>query len=252
LCRLVEQSTVVSKGNSQMPDLSLPIENRLLAALPIDDYQRLLPYLEKIALKLRQVLYDAGDVINYVYFPNKALISLVSRMKNGASAEVGMVGSEGMVSTSVFMGGKTIPYQAIVQGSDGAMKLHVATLIEEFNRGGALQTLLLRYTQALHIQVSQTAACNRLHSLDERLARWLLMTHDRVQSDRMELTQEFLSTMLGVERSGVTLAAITLQNEGLIKYSRGKITVLDRIGLERASCECYDRVKIIFDELLKV
>jgi CRP-like cAMP-binding protein len=233
-----------------MPDLSPHIENRLLAALPTVDYQRLLPHLEKVSLKLKQVLYEAGDVIDYVYFPNKALISLVSRMKNGTSAEVGMVGCEGMVSPSVLMGVNTMPYQAIVQGSDSAMKLHAATLKEEFNRGGPLQTLLLRYTQALHIQVSQTAACNRLHSLDERLARWLLMTHDRVQSDRMELTQEFLSTMLGVERSGVTIAAITLQEADLIKYSRGKITVLDRTELERASCECYSRVKSIFEELL--
>jgi CRP-like cAMP-binding protein len=236
---------------SPMPDTAPPLGNRLLAALPADIYRRLLPQLEKITLKLRQVLYEEGDVINYVYFPNQALISLVSKMKNGTSAEVGMVGSEGMVSTAVLMGGKTMPYQAIVQGSNGAMKMTAAALKEEFDRGGPLQTLLLRYTHALHIQVAQTAACNRLHSLDERLARWLLMTQDRTQSDTLELTQEFLSTMLGVERSGVTLAAITLQGEGLIKYSRGKITVLDRPRLERASCECYGRVKIVFDELLK-
>ncbi len=226
-------------------------ENRLLAALPSDIYERILLHLETVTLKLRQVLYEAGDTIEHVYFPRNALISLVTKMRNGHSAEVGMVGSEGMVSTSAFMGGDTIPYQAIVQGSDGAMKMTVAALREEFNRGGPLQTLLLRYTQALHVQVSQTAACNRLHSLEERLARWLLMTHDRIRSDRLELTQEFLSTMLGVERSGVTLAAITLQDEMLIKYSRGRITVLDRAGLESASCECYGRVKIIFDELLK-
>ena len=234
-----------------MPDTATPIENRLLAALPADIYQHLLPHLEKIKLELRQVLYEAGDAINYVYFPNNALLSLVLKMRNGNSAEVGMVGNEGMVGTSAFMGGETMPYQVIVQGSDGAMKMTAAVLREEFNRGGLLQTLLLRYTQALHIQVSQTAACNRLHSLDERLARWLLMTHDRLQSERLELTQEFLSTMLGVERSGVTLAAITLQDEGLIKYSRGRITVLDRAGLERVSCECYERVKLSFDELLK-
>ena len=218
-----------------MPDTAPPLENRLLAALPADIYRRLHPHLERITLKLKQVLYEEGDVIDYVYFPNNALISLVSKMKNGTSAEVGMVGSEGMVSTSVFMGGLTMPYQAIVQGSNGAMKMSAAILREEFDRGGPLQILLLRYTHALHIQVSQTAACNRLHSLDERLARWLLMTHDRLPSDRLELTQEFLSTMLGVERSGVTLAAITLQGEGLIKYSRGKITVLDRTRLDAGS-----------------
>jgi CRP-like cAMP-binding protein len=234
-----------------MPDLNPHIENRLLAALPIEDYQRLLPHLEKVTLNLRQVLYEAGETIDYVYFPGKALISLVSKMKNGLSAEVGMIGYEGMVGTSVFMGTDTVPYQVIVQGANGAMKLHTSTLQEEFRRGGPLQKLLLRYTQALHIQVSQTAACNQLHSIDERLARWLLMTHDRVQSDRLELTQEFLSTMLGVERSGVTIAAITLQDAELIKYSRGKITVLDRSGLERAACECYGRVQTIFEELLK-
>ena len=228
-----------------------PIENRLLAALPADIYQRLLPHLETVTLKLRQVLYEAGDSVNYVYFPNRALLSLVSTMNNGHCAEVGMVGSEGMAPTAAFLGGDTMPYQVIVQGADGAMKMHATTLKEEFNRGGPLQTLLLRYTQALHVQVSQTAACNRLHSLDERLARWLLMTHDRLKSDRLELTQEFLATMLGSERSGVTLAAITLQEEGLIKYSRGRITVLDRAGLEGASCECYERVNTIFGELLK-
>lgn len=234
-----------------MADTSAPSGNQLLAALPADIYKRLLPQMESITLTLRQVLYEMGDPIKYVYFPNRALISLVSRMKNGHSAEVGVVGSEGMVCTSAFMGGDTLPYQVIVQGSDGAMKMNAAALRTEFNRGGPLQTMLLHYAQALHLQVSQTAACNRLHSLDERLSRWLLMTHDRVKSDNLELTQEFLSTMLGVERSGVTLAAITLQNEGLIKYSRGKISILDREGLERASCECYGRVNAISGELFK-
>jgi len=235
-----------------MPDNSPLIENQLLAALSADIYQRrLLPHLEKVSLTLRQALYDAGDPINDVYFPHQALLSLISKLKGGYSVEVGMVGGEGMVSTSAFMGGDTMPYQIIVQGSGSAMKMPAAVLREEFNRGGPLQTSLLRYTQALHIQVSQTAACNRVHSVDERLARWLLMTHDRIKSDQMELTQEFLSTMLGMERSGVTIAAITLQEAGLIKYSRGKITVLDRAGLERASCECYRRVKNLFDDLLK-
>jgi CRP-like cAMP-binding protein len=239
------------QGRSLMSDTSPLIENQLLAALPSDIYQRLLPHSEKITLKLKQVLYEAGDPIDDVYFPHKSLLSLVSKLKNGRSVEVGMVGGEGMASTAAFMGGGTMPYQIIVQSAGGATKMPAAVLRVEFNRGGPLQALLLRYTQALHIQVSQTAACNRVHSLDERLARWLLMTHDRVKSDRLELTQEFVSTMLGVERSGVTIAAITLQEAELIKYSRGKITVLDRIGLERASCECYVRVKILFDELLK-
>ena len=234
-----------------MSDTSPHIRNQLLAALPADVYLRLQPHLEKVTLKLRQVLYEAGDPINDVYFPHLALLSIVSNLKGGYSVEVGMVGGEGIVSTSAFMGGDTIPHRVIVQGSGGAMKMSAAELREEFNRGGPLQTLLLRYTQTLHIQVSQTAACNRLHSIDERLARWLLMTHDRVKTDQMDLTQEFLSTMLGVERSGVTLAAISLQGAGLIKYSRGKITVLDRGALERASCECYRRVKDLFDDLLK-
>jgi CRP-like cAMP-binding protein len=232
--------------------MTKPNENQLLAALPADIYKRILPHLETVELKLRQVLYEAGDAVTHAYFPNNSLISLVSKMRNGHSAEVGMVGNEGIVGTSAFMGGDTMPYQVIVQGSDGAMKIKAAVLREEFNRGGPLQTLLLRYTQVLHIQVSQTAACNRLHSIDERLARWLLMTHDRVQSDKMELTQDFLSTMLGAERSGVTIAAISLQDEEIIKYSRGKITVLDRARLEQASCECYGRVKAISGELLQV
>ena len=234
-----------------MSDTSPLIENQLLAALPSDIYQRLLPHLEMVTLTLRQVLYEAGDPINDVYFPHRALLSIISKLRDARFVEVGMVGGEGMASTSAFMGGNTMPYHIIVQGSGGATKMPAAVLREEFNRGGPLQILLLRYAQAFHIQVSQTAACNRLHSLDERLARWLLMTHDRVKSDRMELTQEFLSKMLGVERTGVTLAAITLQEVGLIKYSRGKITVLDRMGLENASCECYGRVNIHFDDLLK-
>lgn len=234
-----------------MPKPAPPVENRLLAALPTDIHQRLRPHLEPVTLKLRQILYETGDPLNYVYFPHQSLLSLVSLLKNGYSVEVGMVGNEGMVSISAFMGGSTSPYQVIVQGADGAMRMPAAALKEEFNRGGPLQTLLLLYAEALHIQISQTAACNRVHSLDERLARWLLMTQDRMQSDRLELTQEFLATMLGAERSGVTLAAITLQDAEVIKYSRGKITILNRAGLERVSCECYERVKVLFDEMLK-
>ena len=227
------------------------IENRLLAALPPTAYQRLLPHLEPVTLELKKVLYREGGTIRHVYFPSGAMISLVSVMSSGRSVEIGVVGREGMASTVPFMGGGTSPYEAMVQISNGALRMKASTLKEEFHRGGPLQDLLLRYAQAFSIQVSQTAACNRLHSMEERLARWLLMTHDRARLDQLELTQEFLSMMLGVERSGVTLAAITLQDAGLIQYSRGKITILDRKGLERAACECYGRVKKFFDQLLK-
>jgi CRP-like cAMP-binding protein len=234
-----------------MSDSNPLIQNKLLAALPTDIYGRLQPHLEKVTLTLKQVLYEAGGQINDVYFPHRSLLSLISKLRNGHSIEVGMAGGEGMVSPAAFMGGDTMPYQVLVQGAGDAMKMPAGVLREEFNRGGPLQTILLHYTHALHIQVSQTAACNRVHSLDERLARWLLMSHDRLKSDRMEMTQEFLGAMLGVERSGVTIAAITLQEAELIKYSRGKVTILDRAGLERSSCECYGFVKNLFDDLLK-
>ncbi|HZS10440.1 MAG TPA: Crp/Fnr family transcriptional regulator [Blastocatellia bacterium] len=238
----------MSKSDKSRP----PIENRLLATLPAEEYERLRPHLEPVTLKLRDVLYREGDIIRHAWFPHTAMVSLVSVMNTNRRIEVGLVGSEGMVSTVSFMGGETATSDAIVQIQNGAARMEAGVLREEFRRGGVLQELLLRYAQSLYVQVSQTAACNRLHSMDERLARWLLMTRDRARTDELELTQEFLAIMLGSERSGVTLAAIALQDAELIKYSRGKITLLNRKKLEAASCECYEKVRKFSDHVLKV
>ena len=194
-----------------------PIENRLLAALPADEYQRLVPHLERVSLSLHQIIYEAGEPIIHVYFPHQAIVSLVSTMLNGSTAEVGVVGNEGMVGLPVIWGGNTTTTSAFVQVADGGMRMKSLWLLAEFNRGGALQRLLLRYMQALHTQVSQTAACNRLHSVEARLARWLLMVSDRMQSDQFELTQEFIAQMLGTRREGVTVAAGTLSKAAMIR-----------------------------------
>ena len=215
--------------------------NQLLAALPPVDYERIAPHLEPVTLKLEDIVYRQGEEITHAYFPVSGMFSLVTILGD-KKIEVGVVGREGMVSTSHFMGHTTSPLNHGAARGRGVAD-EASKLKEEFNRGGALQQFLLRYVQALYIQVSQTAACNQLHSLDERLARWLLMTHDRAQADILALKQEFLSFMLGVDRSRVTLAAISLQDAEIIKYSRGKIRVLSRTGLERAACECYGIVR---------
>lgn len=220
-------------------------ENRLLAALPAEEYQRLVPHLELVSLPLGQVLYEPGESIRDVYFPHQALISLVSIMQDGSTTEIGLVSSDGMVGIPVFLGGKTTTSQAIVQVESSAMRMKADLLKTEFDRGGALQRLLLLYTQALLTQVSQVAACNRQHTVEERLARWLLTVRDNIQSDELSLTQEFIAQMLGVRRSGITLAAGTLQQAGMIRYTRGRITVLNRENLEATSCECY---RLIRDE----
>ncbi len=230
--------------------LPKPIENRLLAALPDDEYQRLVPHLERVSLPREQVIYDPGEPIRHVYFPHQAIVSLVSTMLNGSTVEVGMVGNEGMVGTPVFLGGNSTTTRAFVQVAGSGIRMEATRLKAEFNRGGALQSLLLRYMQALHTQVSQTAACNRLHSVEARLARWLLMTSDRMQSDQFELTQEFIAQMLGTRREGVTVAAGTLSQSGMIRYTRGKITILERQNLEFTSCECYGVMKDEFARLL--
>lgn len=235
-----------------MSDTSLshsPPANQLLAALPATDYQRLLPHLEPVSLKLEEVLYQQGVEITHVYFPTTAMISLVTVLAN-RKIEVGVVGREGMVSTSVFMGDGISFFESMAQISGDVLRMEAPQLKAEFERGGALQHLLLRYVHVLYLQVSQTAACNRLHSLDERLARWLLLTHDRAQGETLELKQEFLSMMLGTERSRVTLAAISLQEMGIIKYTRGKITILARPELERVACECYGIVHKAMNTLL--
>lgn len=231
-----------------MVNLSVP-QNQLLAALPAEEYQRLAPHLELVTLSLGQVLYRPSEIITEVYFPNREVISLVSLMENGSVTEIGLVDRRGMLGVPVFLGGNQTINQAIVQVADNAMRMDSAQLKTEFHRGGALQRLLLLYTQVLLTQVSQTAACNRLHSLEERLARWLLLTRDSLQSNELPLTQEFISQMLGTRRSGVTVAAGTLQQAGMIRYTRGKVTILNCEDLEATSCECY---RLIKDELTRL
>ena len=224
--------------------------NKLLASLPEPQYQRLTPYLEEVSLPVGQVLYEPGEVIQYVYFPNQAMVSLVSILEDGSTAEVGMVGNDGIVGYPVFLEGNLTTHRAIVQIEDTAMRMNAETLKTEFNRGETLQKLLLRYTQALLTQVSQTAACNRHHPLEERLARWLLTAHDYSLSDELPLTQEFISNMLGTRRASVTVAAGMLQQAGVIRYNRGKITIINRDALEATACECYSVVKREYQRLL--
>lgn len=229
----------------------LQIENQVLAALPTEDYQRLLPGMETFSLPHSQVLWDAEESIEYVYFPSRGLISLITIMESGEIVEVGIVGREGMAGLTVCWGGDTNTLQAIVQIPGNAIRIGAKLLKTEFDRGSALQRLLLRYTQALFTHTAHTAACNRLHTIEARFARWLLIVQDRVQSKELPLTQEFLSHMLGTRRSGVTEAASSLSKAGIIRYSRGKITILDREALESTSCECYQTVKKEFARLLK-
>jgi CRP-like cAMP-binding protein len=224
--------------------------NRLLAALPDAEYQRLVPHLEYVPLPLKQVLYTMGESIEYVYFPHRAIVSLVSTPKEGSNVEVGLVGNEGMVGIPAALGDNIATTTAMVQREDSGMRMEASLLKTEFQQGGSLQNLLLWYTQALYAQTSLTAACNALHQLDEKLARWLLLVCDRVESNELQLTQEFISQMLGVRRAGVTEAANRLQTAGLIRYIRGRITILNRQGLEAASCSCYGIIKGEYDRLL--
>jgi CRP-like cAMP-binding protein len=227
-----------------------PRENHLLDALPPEDLERLMPHLKLIELPLGHVLYESGGRQRRVYFPTTAIVSLLYMMVDGASAEIAVVGNEGLVGVSIFMGGDTTPSRAVVQSAGCAYQLSGRVLKEEFTRGGILQYRLLRYTQALLTQMAQTAVCNRHHSLDQQLCRWLLLSLDRLTGNELITTQELISNMLGVRREGVTEAAGNLQNAGLIEYRRGHITVLDRPGLEKRTCECYGVVKKEFDRLL--
>ena len=228
-----------------------PCDNRLLAALPAEVYGRLRPALEPAAVALGEVVYDIGKRMEHIYFPTTAVVSLIYTMEDGATAEMGLVGNEGVVGIALFMGGETTPNQAVAQVAGGGCRMKPQTLLEEFRRGGPFQLALLRYTQALMTQISQTAVCNRLHPVEKRLCRWLLLTRDRVPSDELLMTQEFIAHMLGVRREGVTAAARRLQEEGMIRYTRGHITILDRVRLEAAVCECYGVVKAEFDRLLR-
>lgn len=220
-----------------------PRQNHLLAALPEADYERIAPGLEPVSLPLGEVLYESGARMRHVYFPTTAIVSLLYVMENGSSAEIAVVGNDGLVGISLFMGGETTPSRAVVQSRGECYRLKAALLKDEFNRYGPTMHLLLRYTLALITQMTQTAVCNRHHSLDQQLCRWLLLSLDRLHSDELSMTQELIANMLGVRREGVTEAAGKLQAAGLIRYSRGRITVLDRPGLEARVCECYDVVR---------
>jgi CRP-like cAMP-binding protein len=226
------------------------IKNRLLAALPPDAIERIQTHLEFISMPLGEVLYESGGHLRYVYFPTTAIISLLYVMEDGASAEIAIVGNEGVLGISVFMGGDTMPNRSVVQSAGDGYRLKAELLKEEFNRAGPSMHLLLRYTQALITQMSQTAVCNRHHTLDQQLCRWLLLSLDRLASNEVAMTQELIANMLGVRREGVTEAAGKLQKAGLIQYSRGHITVIDRPGLEARVCECYQVVKTEFERLL--
>ena len=225
-------------------------QNHLLNALPQGDFERLAPQLESIPMKLGDVLYEPGTRMRHVYFPTTSIVSLMYLMENGASAEIAIVGNEGVLGISLFMGGDTTPSRAVVQGAGHAFRLKAQLLKDEFARFGPMLRLLLRYTQALITQMSQTAVCNRHHSVDQQLCRWLLLSLDRLASNELVMTQELIANMLGVRREGVTEAAGKLQEAGLIRYRRGRISVLDRRGLEARSCECYQVVKTEFDRLL--
>ena len=224
--------------------------NRLLATLPRGEYQRLLPSLKRITLTFGEVLYEPGDTIKYVYFPNDSIVSLLSALSARSTLEVGMVGNEGMAGLPIFMGVNVSRNRALVQGAGSAMRMTSAAVRHEANHLGTMHRLLHRYTHSLLTQVSQSAACNRFHSVDARLARWLLMTSDRLGMEEFRLTQDFMSNMLGVRREGVNRAASVLQTDKLIRYSRGFITILNHRGLEASSCACYAIIKAESDEYL--
>jgi len=227
-----------------------PRQNRLLAALPEDEWARWLPHLEAVELPLGKVLYESGIALGHVYFPTTAIISLLYVMEDGASAEIAVVGHEGIVGISLFMGGESTPSRAVVQSAGHGFRLNAGLMLKEFNRAGPVLHLLLRYTQALITQMAQTAVCNRHHSLDQQMCRWLLLSLDRLESSDLAMTQELIANMLGVRREGVTEAAGRLQEDGLIRYRRGHITVLERSRLEARACECYEVVKKEYDRLL--
>ncbi|MCG8909863.1 MULTISPECIES: Crp/Fnr family transcriptional regulator [Pseudomonas] len=233
-----------------MRETPSPAQNHLLAALPREVQERLFPHLELQRLDLGKVIYEPGDAMRYVFFPTDSIISLLYVMESGASAEISVVGNEGLVGIAVFMGGESTPSRAIVQSAGSVYRLAGQRMKDEFSRHGDMLMLLLRYTQALITQMAQTAVCNRHHSIDQQLCRWLLLSLDRLPGNKLIMTQELIANMLGVRREGVTEAAGKLQKQGVIEYSRGRITVLDRPRLEALSCECYAVVKAETDRLL--
>lgn len=227
-----------------------PIENGLLASLDAIELERLLPHLELVSFTLGQVIYESGGHITHVYFPTDSIISLLYLMENGATAEIGVTGYEGVVGIALFMGGDTMPNRAVVQSAGSAYMINADVMKAEFMRGGQFQQKLLRYTQALITQISQTAVCNRLHSVEQQLCRWLLLSYDRLKSDKLVMTHNLIANMLGVRREGITKAAGQLQEQGIISYVRGTITLLDRPKLEATVCECYQVVKDEYHRLL--
>jgi CRP-like cAMP-binding protein len=238
-------TTDYSQGARQVPKQSQPppIRNHLLAALPRAEYSRLLPHLAHVPLPFMEVLYEGGETIEHVYFPNEGLISLLVVMEDETLREIGLIGSEGMLGTAVALGMKTTPTRALIQMPGSAMRMKTQALRDELRRGGALQNVLQRYVHALFTQVSQSAACVSSHAVNKRLSRWLVMTHDRAPGDEFEMKHEFMAMMLGVTRSVVTRAAGRLQKDKMIRYTRGQVTVLDRDRLEATACECYGAVK---------
>lgn len=233
-----------------MPSPNDPHQNHLLDALLDADYDRIFPHLELINMPLGEALCESGEILKYVYFPTTAIVSLLYVMENGASAEIAVVGSEGIFGISILLGGDTTPSRAVVQSAGYGYRMKAQLLKNEFNHAGPLQRLLLRYTQALITQMAQTAACNRHHSVEQQLCRWLLLSIDRLPGNELHMTQELIANMLGVRREGVTEAAGKLHRAGLIDYTRGQILVLDRPGLEKRACECYQVVKTESDRLL--
>jgi CRP-like cAMP-binding protein len=227
-----------------------PNQNHLLAALPADEFDRLAPHLELVPLRLGDCLYEPGGQLQHVYFPTTAIVSLLIMLESGSSAEIAGVGNEGIIGISLFMGGDTTPSSAVVQTAGHGYRMPGRMLKEEFNRGGLVQRLLLRYTQALLTQMCQTAACNRHHSIEQQLCRWLLLTLDRLSSNELVMTQELVASALGVRREGITEAAGNLQRAGIIRYRRGHIAVVERSGLEARACECYAVVKTEMGRLL--
>jgi CRP-like cAMP-binding protein len=239
-----------SRQDSTMVAIAEPQSNHLLAALPAEEWARWAPQLEPVTLALGQVLYESGATMSHAYFPTTAIVSLLYMMENGASAEIAIVGNEGVVGIALFMGGGSTPSRGVVQSQGQGYRIKAQFMKEEFNRSGPVLHLLLRYTQALITQMTQTAVCNRHHSLDQQLCRWLLLSLDRLDSNELKMTQELMANMLGVRREGVTESALKLQDAGLISYARGHIKVLDRAGLEQRTCECYAVVKQEYARLL--
>jgi len=235
-----------------MSELASPRQNHILNALPVAERKRLFPHLTLVALPLGTVLYESGDTLRHIYFPTDSIVSLLYVLKDGASAEIAVVGNDGAIGLALFMGGETTTNRAIVQSAGSAFRLSGSRLKEEFGRHGEMLHVLLRYTQALITQMAQTAVCNRHHSVDQQLCRWLLLSLDRLSSNNLTMTQELIANMLGVRREGVTEAAGRLQKLGVISYNRGRIAVVDRPRLEQLSCECYAVVRTETDRLLSL